>query len=443
MHLQKITLTDFRCFERLELDLHPQLTVIVGTNGAGKTAILDGIAAGLSPVLRHLSSANQRLSAAGVGIKDTDFRLVPLGERAGRERWGASNVAQIVVTTTTGLTWDYWRPSARGYDPNHKVGESELIAHLGTVAQSLNSASPLPLPVFAYYGAQRGRIEIPARLRSSTENYSHPTAALVDALNSLSNFKEMLKWFDAAEAAELRDNKGRSLKEFVPSADLEAVRAAILAVLGGDYQNPYFNREHKLVLEPRGGGAPLQVSQLSQGYQSMLALCMDFARRLAIAAAPASETPLKAPAVMLVDEVDLHLHPAWQQRVLGDLIGAFPGTQFIVTTHSPQVLSTVRRENIRVIDVNEAGVLVAEQPLAATYGEPSGDVMHGVMHVDPQPPVAEKPDLLRLTELIDQGQYASDEALRLLAMLRARLGETHPQLKRLERSIERQRVLNA
>src|SRR5207253_9238385 len=104
MRLNKITLNNFRSFECLEVDLHPRLTVLVGNNGAGKTAILDAIAVGLSPVLRHLSSANQRLK--GVGIKDSDFHLVSQESRSGRETWVASNTAQVILEGTGGLLWD-------------------------------------------------------------------------------------------------------------------------------------------------------------------------------------------------------------------------------------------------------------------------------------------------------------------------------------------------
>jgi predicted ATP-binding protein involved in virulence len=121
----------------------------------------------------------------------------------------------------------------------------------------------------------------------------------------------------------------------------------------------------------------------------------------------------------------------------------FPLTQFIVTTHSPQVLSTVRRENIRVIERSADGRYIAEPPLAMTYGEPSGDVMHSVMQVDPQPPVAEKKNLQRLTELVDQGIYANDEAQRLMQEMETKLGEQHPQLQRLRRSVQRQKALKA
>jgi predicted ATP-binding protein involved in virulence len=473
MRLKKITLTNFRCFEKLELDLHPRLTVIVGENGAGKTAILDGIAAGLSPILRYLSSANQRLSAKGAGIKDTDFRLESWEGRGGKERWGAADFAQVACETTSGLQWDYWKPSAAGVPPPARRGESMLSSWLSEISDSLKGSQPKMLPVFAYYGAQRGRIEIPERLRASKENYEHPTSALVEALDSLSNFKEMLKWFDIEEAAELRANKGATNDEFSPSAALEAVREAIEILLGGAYYDPHFNRDHKFVVESVNGSAPLQVLQLSQGYQSMLALGMDFARRLALGnphmtylwpetlataidklvdleipfptmgenSRLPSSGPVIAPAIMLVDEIDLHLHPAWQQRVIGDLMRAFPGTQFILTTHSPQVLSTVRRENIRVISSDANGDIFAAPPLSMTYGEPSGDVMHSVMMVDPQPPVREKADLLRLTEWVDQGYYETPEALQLMQSLTNALGAQHPQLLKLQRSIQRQDAL--
>jgi predicted ATP-binding protein involved in virulence len=151
--------------------------------------------------------------------------------------------------------------------------------------------------------------------------------------------------------------------------------------------------------------------------------------------------PLDLPAIALIDEVDLHLHPSWQQHILTDLMQTFRNTQFIVTTHSAQVLSTVKRENIRVIGPDSSGKIVVAPPLAMTYGEPSGDVLQSVMLVDPQPPVAEKADLQRLTELVDQGRYHDQKAIDLLQALTVALGPQHPQLLRLLRSIQRQEAL--
>lgn len=466
MRLKKITLNNFRCFESFEVTLHPRLTVFVGENGAGKTAILDGIATALTPVLNYLSSANQRLT--GRGIADSDFRVEPAKGRSGKERWKLADFAQVIAETDDGLKWDYWRPSgAKGQEPKAKYGLSELKARLQAISGSYDSSSPALTPVFAYFGAKRGYIEVPERLRESKENYAYPTSALIGALDSLSDFKELLKWFDREEADELRANKGLASDDYVPSLALDAVRETIKTLLDGAYQNPSFNRDHKFVVEPSDGGAPLMVTQLSQGYQSMLALGVDFARRLVLANGhmdygnlnsvavaleelktlgwPDDNTeslpvvpPLIAPAIMLVDEIDLHLHPSWQQRVLDDLMRAFPSTQFIVTTHSPQVISTVRQENIRVFSTDTDGKIVATEPLANPYGQPSGDVLQSVMLVNPQPPVDEKNDLDRLTNLVDQGYYESDEAKDLFRRLEQALGSGHSQLLRLQRSVSRQ-----
>ena len=465
MRLKSVTFKNFRCFEDLKLDLHPRLTVIVGENGAGKTAVLDGIASGLSPVLTHLSSADQRLT--GRGIKDSDFRIQAFVGARGKDQWGVADYAQVKVEAWDGLCWDYWRPSgnAKGKEPAEKWGEIALKEHLNAISTSYKSSTPVLTPAFAYYGASRGHIEVPERLRPAKYNYEHPAAGLVDCFNPHSDFREMLAWFDLEESSELRENKDAG-EDYAPFQSLEAVRSAVVSVLGNAYRNPHFNAKHKFMLERVSDGAPMLVNQLSQGYQSMLALAMDFARRLAIVNSHleygdpyASEQisqaamglqllginipepfqdalAMSSPAIMLVDEIDLHLHPSWQQRVLGDLMRTFPLTQFIVTTHSAQVLSTVRRENIRVLSGNSA-----DMPLATTYGQPSGDVMHSVMLVDPQPPIEEKHHLDRLTELVDQGYWAQPEAESLLLQLTQVLGSDNARLQQLQRSIQRQTLL--
>ncbi len=444
MHLKKVTLNNFRCFKSLEIELHPRLTVFVAENGGGKTAILDGIAIGLTPIMKILSSANQRLS--GPGIKDTDFRLERHDSRSGEERWDASDYAQIVVETSDGLRWDHWRPSMKDKRPQEKVGTQQLNREMQNIVDRLWSSDPIPLPVFAYYGARRGWIEIPERLRGSKIDYNHPTAALVETLDSLSNFKEMLKWFDITEANELRMNKGKVVTDFKTDWALDLVRSTVSAILENAYQNPHFNKKNKFVVTPQGKGADLQVSQLSQGYQSMLALAMDFARRLAVATSHLSHDgfeqpdpkpftdPAHAPAIMMIDEIDLHLHPSWQQKVLGDLMTAFPNTQFIVTTHSPQVLSTVPKESIRMIR-RDADEWQLETPEFQPRGVESADVLTSIMDVDPVPEVEEAKWLKDYRNRIEDGTHNTPEGKSLREKLMKHFGEQHPAILDCDRLI--------
>lgn len=464
MRLKSVTLKSFRSFEHIKVDLHPRLTVIVGDNGAGKTALLDGIATALTPVLTHLSSANQRLS--GRGIKDADFRIEPITERKGRAQWAKADYAQASVETYEGIRWDYWRPSGnvKGAEPTEKWGETQLKEYLTQIYASYKTSQPKLTPVFSYYGASRGSIKVPERLREAKLNYEHPTAALYDCLDPTSDFREMLEWFDLEESSELRDNKGVVDDDFAPFATLDAVRAAVEGLLS-DYVNPHFNSKHKFMLTRETDGAPMLVEQLSPGYQSMLAMAMDFARRLAIAnphlkfdggdhatnqifeaytslmnwQGSAFEDPLQAtlpmsaPAIMLVDEIDLHLHPSWQQRVLQDLMRTFPLTQFIVTTHSPQVVTTVPSESIRIL---RGGKVYAATP--GTEGAEPGRMLTSTFGLEStRPPENEATkELLAYLEMVDQDQWKSPAAQELRKKLDARYQGHEPALLEADLLIE-------
>ncbi len=464
MRLKTVTLNNFRCFASLTLELHPRLTVIVGENGAGKTAILDGIASGLTPVLTHLSSANHRLKE-GRGITDADFRVQSITNSRGKVQQSMADYAQLMLTTWGNLRWDYWRRSGgEGHKPAETWGETALKEHLQAITASYKTETPALTPVFAYYGASRGHIEVPERLGSTKHDYEYPTAALVDCFNPRSNFREMLAWFDQEESSELRENKGVVGDDYTPLASLEAVRATVVSLLGDSFRNPHFNARHKFMLERTSDGAELLVNQLSQGYQSMLALAMDFARRLAIANPhleyenifarkqllmevvsvlegqdPATYEPfqhalaMSAPAIMLVDEIDLHLHPSWQQRVLGDLMRTFPLTQFIVTTHSPLVLATVPSESVRILRGNQ----VFEAPAGIEGAEP-GRILtttQGLKSERPPENEATK-ELLEYLALVDKDQWKTPRALELRQKLDARYQGNEPALLEADLLIE-------
>jgi predicted ATP-binding protein involved in virulence len=477
MHLKKVTLNNFRCFEHLEVPLHPRLTVLVAENGGGKTSILDAIAVGLSPVLKYLSSVDQRLT--GPGIKDADFRLTsgPHPERAVEpdlfsglgdpslepkrttsDRILSSEYAQIIMEAVDGPRWDNWRPASEGKAPETRVGQGDLMAYAASLLQSFKDSRKL-FPVFAYYGAKRGWIVVPERLRESKVNYEHPISALLGALDSLSDFAEMLKWFDVVEASELRANREKNGSEEEHSPSLETIRTAISSLLGGDFINPRFNKRHKFVVQARKGPSELQVTQLSQGYQSMLALGMDFARRLALAnghldanspesnwAAAISNIqnlppgemkdlpergPSWAPALMLVDEIDLHLHPSWQQRVLQDLLRAFPGTQFIVTSHSPQVLSTVPQECIVIVKDGE----IHSAPLG-TDGAEVQRILESVFGVSRRPKTKMSEILDEYLRMVDNREWNSARALELRSQLDKWSGGEEPSLQEADLQIE-------
>ena len=250
----------------------------------------------------------------------------------------------------------------------------------------------------------------------------------------------MLKWFYLEENFELRKNKGRTTETFSESPALFAVRTAIKRILEGHYTEPHFNSKNQFVVKEKDGPQELQISQLSQGYQSMLSLAMDFARRLAVGNSHLffSEDPLgvlHAPAIMLVDEIDLHLHPSWQQRVLSDLMHTFPNTQFIITTHSPQVLTTVKNESIRILAKDHEDKWMASIPAEQTRGVESADALHSAMGVDPVPPVEEAKQLDDYRALIENGEHETQQGQSLRKKLVQHFGTDHPLIRDCDRLI--------
>lgn len=452
MKLEQLHLKNFRCFEELSLSFGRRLTVIIADNGAGKTAVLDAIAIGFGRYLTKLPGVK------GIAIKDTDLRVVN-GERR-------TPFTMLCLEANTidqkNIVWSMGRKrdgSVTASDIKKGLSDHLLTClikgtkEIDELALGLANADaeqqPYFLPVIAYYGTNRSIREEVQRRRGFKKNFSR-FDALSGALESDARFRSAFEWFNAMEDAERREQKERRDFDY-KDPDLEVVRNAIERALP-NFKNPRTEiRPLRFVIDyvnPNGQARTLRVSQLSDGYRIVLGVVMDLARRMTEANSRGLPQdlqgikPLDLPAIALIDELDLHLHPRWQQRIVTDLMQTFTNTQFIVTTHSPQVLSTVKRENVRVISIDSEGRSVVGLPLAATYGEPSGDVMHSVMLVDPQPPVVERSDLERLTEIVDQGGYDSDpNAQRLMQNLIAALGTHHPQLQRLQRSISRHRVL--
>ena len=460
MKLTKLQLENFRCFPTLEVDFHSQLTVLVAENGQGKSTLLDATRIALWPYVSSFDLARNAFNDPGNAIAIDDVRLLRLdsGDMA------RQLPARILMTGDFGIghekTWIRYRDKEAKLTKTKDDGDTGFMKKWAGAIQTQirDPAKPtLDLPVFGYYGT--GRLWAQKRLTETvkgkddttqTDFYVRTFAYLncLDPASSYKHFKEWFTWaFQSFREAQIKQLENPSAETDVSAAQerIQVVQQAIdvfLRPTTGWHTLEYsVSHEKSLVLHHDQQGT-LEVDLLSDGIRSVLAMVGDIAYRcIKLNPHLGREAAMATKGVVLIDEVDMHLHPRWQQVILRQLQDAFPLVQFIVTTHSPQVLSTVHRENIRVIGPDIAGQFIAEPPLAMTYGEPSGDVMNNVMMVDPQPPIDEKQDLQRLTELVDQGVYASSEAQNLMKGLVANLGEQHPQLERLHRSIQRQKAM--
>jgi len=432
MKIKTLKLDNFRCFEHLAIDLDEHITILVAPNGLGKTAVLDAIAFGMGPFLSRLPNVS------GINPnKNRDIHIKADGSNPPYMR--------IYIKLTNGIEWDrtYKRDSAKNTELHIPEGLKlkKIHEYADKFIDEDNRNILSSLPVIAYYGTGRGVFgDIPKK--NSLKKQFKRFDAFSNALQAKANFRQFFEWFYLLEDIERRERENRRDWNYC-HPELNAVRNAIARMMP-EFKNPRTKiRPLRFLIDwiKDHENRTLRIDQLSDGYRTTLAMLMDIASRMA-EANPDAEDILNTEGIVLIDEIDLHLHPRWQQTIVSQMMNTFPNIQFIVTTHSPQVLSTVKNEQIRILGHNTEGEYVAEIPKAGTYGEPSNDVLQAVMAVDPQPPVPEKKDLERLTELADQGMYETEEAKELFLKLKQSINPKHSQLERIKRTIQRQQILS-
>ena len=433
MILKTLRLKNFRRFENLSIDFHDKLTVIVARNGQGKTTLLDATTVALGTFVGafDLGKASH--------IERSDARYVRTSERVASEQQYPVEVGADFIEPTMMI----FRQLMGAKNKTTIKDASELNEYGKRLQVAMREFRDEPLPIVAYYGTGRLWKAHKNMTRKAVLRESR-SMGYEDCLSSASSFTQVQQWMAKASYGVLQEESrdtpaGQQLTE-----QLASIKATVDLLLRDEgWSNFHYSivpHEELAMYHPDHGILP--VSLLSDGVRAMISLAADLAWRCTKLNPPfGRDASIKSPGIVMIDEVDMHLHPQWQQRVIASLHRAFPKIQFIVTTHSPQVLSTVHRKNIRLLGTNEAGQMTVSEPLAASYGEPSNDVLQAIMHVDPQPPVPEKADLERLTELVDQGLSDDTEAQRLLVELKQSLNPYHPQLEKIERSIRRQKAL--
>ena len=398
MKLQSVEIENYRAIEKLKLPLDPSLTVLHGDNGYGKTSVLSAIAVGLG--------AESMLGP----FLDTfiDFCKEDWREDAGNPR--------VSLTTIDGKTGD--RQGTRSVVEQENREQWNLIdrENLEKSLVENSRAEKKDMPIGVLYGTDRTVSDMPESV------LRHPPPlplvprldAMKGALSAHTDFGGLLTWFYFKEDEELRRQKERRDFDY-QLKDVSAVRQAISSMLP-EVSDPRTELNPLRFVVSRkseqGQVEKLSLDQLSGGYRIVLALAADLARRM-VQGNPHLDDPLKSEAVVLIDEVELHLHPRWQQRILGDLQRTFPNAQFIVSTHSPQVLTTVAPQHIVEL-FREGDRIVAGAPAGPTYGAESGDVLSVVMGVKERPPENEFTKALeQYRRLVSEGKGESEEALAL------------------------------
>jgi predicted ATP-binding protein involved in virulence len=425
MLIKTLRLQDFRCFEDLEMDFHEHLTVLVAPNGQGKTAILEAISIALGSFVGAFDLGKAK------HIQRTDARY---GSRTGlqaEQKYPVSIAADLQLSDGRLISI---RRELSGPKNKSTIKEAAALTQYGKELQKQirQEEALVTLPVVAYYNT--GRLWKVHKLSTLKLLTASRSLGYEDCLSSASSFAQVQAWIAKATLAQLQtpqENLGQAL---------QMIQVAVNQALHSEgWQNFHYNLGHEELVMQKGEQEILPVSLLSDGTRAMISLIADLAFRcVCLNGLSGLDSPLNSPGIVMIDEIDLHLHPRWQQRVLHSLRQAFPKIQFIVTTHSPQVLSTVDRTAIRLLSQasdDDLPTMHSETPSLQTQGVSSSDILAQVMGVDPVPDEEAAHWLSEYKALIQQNQQEAELTRSLRQQLERHFGPEHPVIMDCDRLI--------
>lgn len=372
MKINKLELENFRCFEKYELNLSDKFTLLIGDNGSGKTAVLDGISIITQDLLAEFSG-NEISSDRTLTRNDLRYVEQKMGQTFTRE---LAKSTFITINYTLGnktFKWQHGRDSNNIFAFNtHLIGlqgDNSIVNALTTRFSKRNDPKTF-LPIIAYYGTGR----LWKKVHDSEVETLPPDSRLLayrDCLNPASNLEQLFRWFKTQELAALQKKERRHV--------LEVLRQAIVGMIPGAKQAWWDIDWDELMFQSVNDEKSQIVpfSMLSDGYRNMIGMVADIAYRMATLNPQLEADVIKqTEGIVLIDEIDLHLHPKWQREVVGRLLKTFPKVQFVASSHSPFIIQSLYgREDCLLWDLEKAQAIAIES-------ESIEDIAEEQQHVD-------------------------------------------------------------
>lgn len=382
--------------------------MFIGWNGAGKSSVLEAIA----------NSVKFYLQGDRFPINESDIKLESKKSRVFLSGYsGKYSITQgsELRYAQNGNKEEYSRLLDK---PNEPAKEFNKVLR----RQFAKGGSQLDIPILMYYPTNRIVPKSPSvGYDKESDKELHQIDAWRNNLQSVQDYTGFFRWFRIKEDVEnekrLRENS--SFRE----RGLTAVRDAIKESFP-EFQSLYIRRTPKeaFVVQKSGTEEVFSMTQLSDGEKGVIVIIADIARRLEMAN-PTLENPLQGKGIVLIDEIELHLHPAWQRRIVPALEKTFPGIQFILTTHSPQVVSEIARSQVFLL---ENFKVIKEVP--HTLGRDSNTLLQDVFNV-PERPEAAKEEFDKLYRILDNPRK-KEEAKGLLREMSQKYGADDPEIQR-------------
>lgn len=418
MKIDKVKIRNFRGIKKLNINLDETISLIIGRNGSGKTSILDAIAVGLRNIGALWKNENGHYLLSFQNIPNNFFH-------------NKSDNASVEIDFSIGNNFpeNYINSILIDGKSSQFMINGTPLYHADYMdnAKKINELFPTR-PLFLYYRQDRGFEEKNNNNHQGMDDYSYIiNQSLFGDLRAISDLSSWWDKRDAQEARNVRDSRSLSFRD----PELEAIRKLVREI--DTFKNIYFSSTESpsgLYFQKRDGDL-VHVSSLSSGERSYLILLADLARRLQMISPRKDLSDIDG--VILIDEIELNLHPAWQSEIISTLLRVFKKCQFVITTHSPQVLSAVESNRVRVLSTNKMNDTIAELP-KNTKGRTSNYLLEGVFGAKERFP---KADILidEFNNCIDSMNY--EEASLILLQIQEQIEGNPPEILLLKKRLSK------
>jgi predicted ATP-binding protein involved in virulence len=422
MRIHELSLKNFRGFAEREFRFNEPLTLVVGENGSGKTCLLEGLCVALGGWLYGfdgLESQDKRNF-----IKADHRKIISKVNNALLEQVPIEVRCEATLPTGATVTWGRQLTSLKGKANYGELIEPRKVAEAYSKKIYEGNDEEIILPIVAYYSAARFRNE-PIKIEQIIKKDKVRLDGYTGALKSSNSINDALNFIDRLAYLAYRDDDQDAL------AKMNAITNAIKKSLDSVSPNIdiFYNLKLAEFCVKTGAGEIKPYTLFSDGYRGVTSLIIDICRRIMALNPQLGESAVnETSGVILIDEIDLHLHPRWQQSILDNLVRIFPKLQFIITTHAPSVIQSVKKDNLLILDGENAFY-----PSQNIYGRDVNSILTDILGVKTRPEAIEQ-KFSSIYRHIDAGEL--EDAAQKTSELEQIVGGNDPELNGIKVTID-------
>lgn len=415
VYLEKVNIKNYKAIEEIDIDLKPGINLLIGDNGAGKTSVLEGIAVALSGLF---------VNVAGVSTKNIvkeDVRMIidPLGDASSAVTYCEPISAGCSLKTYDGKDFK-WNRIKEELSATHTKIDDKAVC---TWMKKLTNQTESILPLVSFQSAARAwkvrRGDFGTELQKKLDDRR---CGYIGCLDSSMDVKSIQQWCMKQEVIAVNKGKVREYEIFKNIISTFMKEINEMDESPKVYYSPQFGD-----MTYKNKREDMAISKLSAGYQSLLWMIMDLAYRVCLLN-PELNDRSQIKGIVLIDEIDMHLHPKWQWNIIKALSTTFENVQFIIATHSPIVISSAKETNLILLD-EEQGVTY----LPECYGYAVEDVLCYRQESVSRPKNV-KVLIDQINEALDDESF--DDAEKALVQLKKIMGEENSEFRKMAGVVE-------